>query len=54
MALQTVKACEDMSRSAAGALQTGVMLAGRPGAVGGPGRPGPSMSVSLNVRATDI
>ena len=53
MALQTVKACEDTS--AAGALETGMMLAGR--AVSGPGRPGPpprSMSVSLNVRATDF
>ena len=44
----TVKACEDTS--AAGALETraGMMLAGRPGAVSGPGRPR-----SVNVSAAE-
>ena len=46
MALQTVKACEDTL--AAGALETGMMLAGRPEAVSGPGRPR-----SVNVSAAE-
>ena len=46
MALQTVKACEDTS--AAGALETSMILAGRPGAVGGPGMPR-----SVNVSAAE-
>ena len=52
MALQTVKVCDDTS--AAGALETGMMLAGRPGPSVALAGPGPSMSVPLNVRATDI
>ena len=50
MALQTVKACEDTS--AAGALETGMMLAGR--AVSGPGRPGSQWPLPAPVRRVSV